>query len=205
MRAITRGYRWRTWGACRAPRTPRGGRGDGFFRYRQREIGNELDLPRQLVGCKPSANKALKLVCQVGVTGRARNDVCLDDFAANGIRHADNRDRSDCRVLPLGTAAIPVLILASTQHFSFWLGKFVPGFIAAALFVAASCAQIERPHDRWNVYRRYQRTFEAERMRYQGGVAPYDDSETRESTFREQDRRAHYRLTRRLGASPTKR
>ncbi len=85
--------------------------------------------------------------------------------------------------MTIGTASIPVLILVSTQHFSFWLGKFAPVCIAAALFVAASYAQIERPHDRWNVYRRYQRTFEAERLRYQGSAPPYDDPETRETGF----------------------
>lgn len=85
--------------------------------------------------------------------------------------------------MTIGTAAIPVLILASTQHLSFWLGKFGPACIAAGLFVAASYAQIERPHDRWNVYRRYQRTFEAERMRYRGGVNPYDEPDTREAIF----------------------
>jgi hypothetical protein len=112
-------------------------------------------------------------------------DQCNAAIASTRAKADKNKRRSRiCAwTMTLGTAAIPVLILASTQHFSFWLGKFVPGSIAAALFVAASYAQIERPHDRWNVYRRYQRTFEAERMRYQGGVAPYDDSDTREATF----------------------
>jgi len=59
-------------------------------------------------------------------------------------------------MLTVGTAAIPLLILLSTQFLSFWLGKFALGAIAALLFVAASYAQLVRPHEHWNVYRRYQ-------------------------------------------------
>lgn len=37
--------------------------------------------------------------------------------------------------------------------------------------------QFERPHERWKLYRGYQRAFEAERFRYENGVAPYDGAE----------------------------
>lgn len=93
------------------------------------------------------------------------------------------RSRRCTWMLTVGTAAIPLLILLSTQFLSFWLGKFAPSAIAALLFVAASYAQIERPHERWNVYRRYQRVFEAERLRYQAAVAPYDAPQTRDQVF----------------------
>jgi hypothetical protein len=112
-------------------------------------------------------------------------DQCNAAIAATKDKAEKNKRRSrTCTwTLTLGTAAIPVLILLSTQFLSFWLGKLGPGCIAAALFIAASYTQLERPHERWNVYRRYQRTFEAERLRYQGSVAPYDDPETREPLF----------------------
>jgi len=85
--------------------------------------------------------------------------------------------------ITLGTAAIPVLILLSTKYTSVWVGKFSPALIAAALFVTASYTQLERPHQRWEVYRRYQRTFEAERVLYQNGAEPYSDPATRDALF----------------------
>ena len=110
---------------------------------------------------------------------------CNAAIASTKAKADKNKRRSRwCTwTLTVGTAAIPVLILLSTQFLSFWLGKFAPGCIAAALFVAASYTQLERPHERWNIYRRYQRTFEAERLRYQGSVSPYKDPETREPLF----------------------
>jgi Protein of unknown function (DUF4231) len=87
--------------------------------------------------------------------------------------------------MTVGTALIPLFILASTRAYSFWLGKFAPAAVAAALFIAASFVQIERPHERWNLYRGYQRRFETERIRYQNGAAPYDDPSTRDMCFAE--------------------
>jgi hypothetical protein len=112
-------------------------------------------------------------------------DQCNQAIARMRAKADKNKARSRrCTwMLTIGTAAIPVLILLSTQFLSFWLGKFAPSVIAALLFVAASYAQLERPHERWNVYRRYQRVFEAERLRYQAAVAPYDDAQTRDQVF----------------------
>ena len=50
------------------------------------------------------------------------------------------RSRRCTWTLTVGTAAIPVLILLSTQFLSFWLGKLAPGLIAALLFLSASYA-----------------------------------------------------------------
>jgi Zn-dependent protease with chaperone function len=112
-------------------------------------------------------------------------DQCNQAIASTRAKADKNKRRSRACTwtLTLGTAAIPVLILLSTQFLSFWIGKFVPGLVAAALFVAASYTQLERPHERWNVYRRYQRTFEAERLLYQGGAAPYNEPDTRDTVF----------------------
>ena len=89
-------------------------------------------------------------------------DQCNQAIARMRAKADKNKARSRrCTwTLTIGTAAIPLLILLSTQLLSFWLGKFAPSVIAALLFVAASYAQLERPHERWNVYRRYQRVFE---------------------------------------------
>lgn len=87
--------------------------------------------------------------------------------------------------MTIGTASIPVFILVSTQAWSFWLGKFVPASIAAALFVAASYVQVERPHERWNVYRSFQRRLEAERLLFEAGAGRYGHAVTREASLAE--------------------
>lgn len=64
------------------------------------------------------------------------------------------------------TAAIPVFIVASTQVLDFTLGKLIPAVLAAISAAVAGLLQFERPHERWSLYRGYQRLFEAERFLY---------------------------------------
>ena len=96
-----------------------------------------------------------------------------------------SRSRLCTWTMTIGTASIPVFILASTQVWSFWLGKFVPAAIAAGLFVAASYVQVERPHERWNVYRSFQRKLEAERLLFEAGAGRYADPRAREASLAE--------------------
>jgi hypothetical protein len=42
--------------------------------------------------------------------------------------------------------------------------------------VAAGILQFERPHDRWRLYRSYQRAFEDQRLRFENQVEPYQGS-----------------------------
>lgn len=69
-------------------------------------------------------------------------------------------------VLVVSTAAIPVLIVASTRVLDFAFGKLIPAALASIGAVVAGLLQFERPHERWSLYRRYQRLFEAERLLY---------------------------------------
>jgi hypothetical protein len=77
------------------------------------------------------------------------------------------------------TAAVPVVLLASTQWGGFTLGKLVPAILAALAAAAAGFLQIERPHERWKLYRGYQRLLEAERLKFENGVDPYADPSQR--------------------------
>jgi hypothetical protein len=68
------------------------------------------------------------------------------------------------------------------------LGKLVPAVLAVASAIAAGVLQFERPHDRWRLYRGYQRAFEDKRLRYLNGLSPFDtqDAAIREQLFGEQ-------------------
>ncbi len=79
----------------------------------------------------------------------------------------------------IGTSAlIPVSIIISTQGGEFAWGKLAPSILAAAAATTAGILQFERPHERWKLYRGYQRALEAERFRYENQVQPYDVEET---------------------------
>jgi hypothetical protein len=71
------------------------------------------------------------------------------------------------------TALIPVFLLLSTRYYDFLLGKILPSALAAAAAIGAGLVQIERPHERWNLYRRYQRILEAERLSYNHRAGEY--------------------------------
>ena len=89
------------------------------------------------------------------------------------------RARLSTLILTAIPALIPVCIIISTQVNDFWVGKVVPSVLAAASALLAALVDIERPHERWNLYRRYQRVLEAELLRYRHRVGRYsgDDAD----------------------------
>ena len=68
------------------------------------------------------------------------------------------------------TVAIPVVI--GTIEPAFW-AKIVPSGLAALAAFAAAFIQIEKPQERWSLYRRYQRLGEAEVLRFRFKSDPY--------------------------------
>lgn len=102
-------------------------------------------------------------------------------------RKADRNERlarSTTALIVLASALIPVAIILSTQEHAFFWGKLTPSLLAAIAAVAAGLLQVERPHERWKLYRGYQRRLEVERLRYQNAVVPYDVQEpARRSAF----------------------
>lgn len=95
---------------------------------------------------------------------------------AKSIGEKADKNKRRARVLTLAmtlsTAFVPVLIFASGDVF--WLGKIVPSVLAAGSAVLAALNQFDRPHQRWVLYRRYERLVQAEGKRYRFRVAPYD-------------------------------
>jgi hypothetical protein len=73
----------------------------------------------------------------------------------------------------VSSAAIPVLIVISTQTGAFVLGQLLPAVLAALAAVAAGAAQVARPHERWRSCRQHQIQLEAERFSYVHGLGDY--------------------------------
>ena len=99
-----------------------------------------------------------------------------DQFIAEHKAKADaneRRARWATALLVFSTAAIPVFIVASTRTLRFLLGQLIPAVLAAMGAIVAGLLQFERPHERWSLYRRYQRLFEAERLLFVQGVGRY--------------------------------
>ncbi len=110
------------------------------------------------------------------------------DRAIASVRGKADRNerlaRSTTALIILASALIPVAIILSTQEHAFVWGKLAPSLLAAVAAVSAGLLQVERPHERWKLYRGYQRRLEVERLRYQNAVRPYDIPESdRRSAF----------------------
>jgi hypothetical protein len=92
------------------------------------------------------------------------------------------RARRSAGLLTGATALVPVfLILAEAfdpaNTPAFVLGRVIPGLLAFAAALLARWIQIEQPHQRWTLYRRWQRIFEAERLRYQQRIEKYAEGD----------------------------
>lgn len=99
---------------------------------------------------------------------------CLEVAKSIGKKADKNKFKARALTLSmtLSTALVPVLIVASGDNF--WVGKVAPSVLAAGSAVLAALNQFERPHQRWVLYRRYERLVQAEGKRYRFRVAPYD-------------------------------
>lgn len=94
------------------------------------------------------------------------------------------RSRFATTGLLLTTSSIPVAVILSDRISEFWVGKVAVAVLAAVATVVGSWVRIERPHERWSLYRGYQRRLEAERIRYEHTIPPYEGEE-RDAAFAE--------------------
>jgi hypothetical protein len=85
-------------------------------------------------------------------------------------------------VMMAATAAIPVCVVLSTHWQSFVFGKVLPATLAAFAAWLAGRLQFDKPHERWTLYRGYQRVIEMERLRYENRVGQYA-AEERDALF----------------------
>lgn len=117
-----------------------------------------------------------------GGTSAIKGDLLVecDRFITEHKKKADaneRRARWASWLLVGSTAAIPVFIVASTQTLDFIFGKLIPAVLAAISAAIAGLLQFERPHERWSLYRRYQRLVEAERFLYVQGAGQYSEAD----------------------------
>ena len=117
-----------------------------------------------------------------GLPGDAYSALEECNFVIASIgRKADKNKRNARRsagLLTGSTALVPVCLIVAEQFAADGLGAFLfgrlfPGLLAAFAAVLARWIQIEQPHQRWTLYRSWQREFEAHRLRYRQRVAPY--------------------------------
>ncbi len=105
-------------------------------------------------------------------------------FARRKADKNKRRSRIATAALLLATSVIPVAVIVSDRTSPFWVGKVLVAVLAAVAAVVGGWVRIERPHERWSLYRRYQRRLEAERIRHEHQVEPYE-GENREEVFAE--------------------
>ena len=112
---------------------------------------------------------------QQAVSGESPYDACNRVIEVTR-RKADKHERYAKRstiALIMSTASIPIFLVISTEWWAFGLGKVVPTALAALGTVIAGWLQLGAPHDRWKLYRGYQRVLEAERLKYDNRIDPY--------------------------------
>lgn len=120
---------------------------------------------------------------QAIASGTARQH--CDAMIRYARRKADKnkrRSRVATASLLLTTSAIPVAVIVSDRTSVFWVGKVLVAALAALAAILGGWVRIERPHERWSLYRGYQRRLEAERIRHEHRVGPYN-GEDRDAIF----------------------
>jgi len=78
-------------------------------------------------------------------------------------------------LLTTTTAMVPVTLIVAEQFSpgsfaAFISGRLAPGILAALAAILGRWILFEQPHQRWTLYRHWQRKFEAERLRYHQGI-----------------------------------
>jgi len=101
------------------------------------------------------------------------SDECRKVISSIGAKADKNKRlaRTLTLAMTISTAAIPVFIGLSGDNFIF--AKVVPSVLAALSAVLVAYNQLERPHERWVLYRRYQRLLQAEETKFRFRTPPY--------------------------------
>ena len=111
-------------------------------------------------------------------------DECLD--VTQSVTAKADKSKRRARVSTLvaiaSSSAIPIFLGFGEEIV---LLRVIPSVLAAMTVVISVWTGIERPHERWVLYRRYQRLLEAEQLRYKFGNREYADEDTRERKLAE--------------------
>lgn len=110
-----------------------------------------------------------------------RDELCgLIDFVSKEADKNEKLAKRGTAVIILASAAVPVLLIASTEWAPFLLGKLLPSIVSACAASAAGFLQFRRPYATWKLYRCYEGELRAERRRYDSGAKPYNHKSDRE-------------------------
>jgi hypothetical protein len=115
-----------------------------------------------------------------------RAELCgLLDFVTQKANENEILAKRCTVIIILGSATVPVLLLASTEWAPFVLGKLIPSIVSACAAAAAGFLQFRRPYAAWKLYRCYEGELRAELRRYDSGVKPYNHKSDRERVLAE--------------------
>jgi hypothetical protein len=115
-----------------------------------------------------------------------RDDLCgLLEFVTAKADKNERFARHSTSVIILGTATVPVLLLASTAWEPFVLGKLIPSILSACAAAAAGFLQFRRPYAAWKLYRSYEGELRAELRRYDSSTKPYNYKSDRDRVLAE--------------------
>jgi hypothetical protein len=100
--------------------------------------------------------------------------------ASIGSKADKNKHRARASVVGItaSTSAIPVFIGLSSNNWIF--GKLIPSLLAFVSVSMVAWVQLERPHERWILYRRYHRILQTEIERFTFGTDQYEHLSTNE-------------------------
>lgn len=102
----------------------------------------------------------------------------LREFVSVRARANERRARVTTSAIVVASALIPVCLVAAGQGDHFVWGRLLPALLAATSGAAAGSLQLDRAHDRWRLYRTYQRRIEDEVFRFENHMSPYDGADT---------------------------
>ncbi|WP_369523977.1 DUF4231 domain-containing protein [Salinibacterium soli] len=127
---------------------------------------------------------------RIVVSEQATADVLKDcDAITSSIKKKADHYKRMSRIFTIliagFTASIPVIVGLPIE--CDWITRTLPGVLAATAALAAVAVQFEKPQERWNLYRRYQRILEGERLLFTTRTGIYKS--------RSRDRRLARRLT----------
>jgi hypothetical protein len=106
------------------------------------------------------------------------------NFVIGSIAAKADQNKTKARrsawLLTGSTALVPVSLLVAeawgtSGFWPFVFGRLLPGGLAAFAAILARWIQVEQPHQRWTLYRRWQRLFEADRLRYREQIGKFQN------------------------------
>lgn len=98
----------------------------------------------------------------------------MESIKTKADKHKKRARRSTI-IMTASSAFVPVVLAALPDGLP---QKAIASVLAAVVVVIGAWVQIEKPHERWVLYRRFHRVLEAEQLNFRFRNAPYDDPST---------------------------